>query len=83
MVEILRRATKITQPCLQGFTVDVSGVYPALRPFDRISLSGGGGREGGKGGKGGRGERRYRSTRRSWIFLLSSPGYHQKRHLGT
>ena len=81
MVEILRRATKITQPCLQGFTVDVSGVYPALRPFDRISLSGGGGR--GKGGKGGRGERRYRSTRRSWIFLLSSPGYHQKRHLGT
>ena len=64
MVEILRRATKITQPCLQGFTVDVSGVYPALRPFDRISLSGGGG-EGGKGGKGGKGERRYRSTRRS------------------
>ena len=49
MVEILRRATKITQPCLQGFTVDVSGVYPALRPFDRISLSGGG--EGGKGRK--------------------------------
>ena len=54
MVEILRRATKITQPCLQGFTVDVSGVYPALRPFDRISLSGGGG--GGKGGRGERGE---------------------------
>ena len=52
MVEILRRATKITQPCLQGFTVDVSGVYPALRPFDRISLSGGGG-EGGEGEKGG------------------------------
>ena len=51
MVEILRRATKITQPCLQGFTVDVSGVYPALRPFDRISLSGGG--EGGEGEKGG------------------------------
>ena len=51
MVEIFRRATKITQPCLQGFTVDVSGVYPALRPFDRISLSGG------RGGKGGRGER--------------------------
>ena len=49
MVEILRRATKITQPCLQGFTVDVSGVYPALRPFDRISLSG----EGGEGEKGG------------------------------
>ena len=54
MVEILRRATKITQPCLQGFTVDVSGVYPALRPFDRISLSGG--RGGGKGGRGERGE---------------------------
>ena len=53
MVEILRRATKITQPCLQGFTVDVSGVYPALRPFDRISLSGGGGGEGGEGEKGG------------------------------
>ena len=52
MVEILRRATKITQPCLQGFTVDVSGVYPALRPFDRISLIGGGG----KGGRGERGE---------------------------
>ena len=51
MVEILRRATKITQPCLQGFTVDVSGVYPALRPFDRISLSGGG-EEGGKGERG-------------------------------
>ena len=54
MVEILRRATKITQPCLQGFTVDVSGVYPALRPFDRISLSGGGGKGGrGEGEKGG------------------------------
>lgn len=53
MVEILRRATKITQPCLQGFTVDVSGVYPALRPFDRISLSWGGGGEGGEGEKGG------------------------------
>ena len=52
MVETLRRATKITQPCLQGFTVDVSGVYPALRPFDRISLSGGGG-GGGEGEKGG------------------------------
>ena len=52
MVEILRRATKITQPCLQGFTVDVSGVYPALRPFDRISLSWGGRGEGGKGRKG-------------------------------
>ena len=51
MVEILRRATKITQPCLQGFTVDVSGVYPALRPFDRMSLSGGGGGKGGKGRK--------------------------------
>lgn len=49
MVEILRRATKITQPCLQGFTVDVSGVYPALRPFDRISLIWGGGGEGGRG----------------------------------
>ena len=53
MVEILRRATKITQPCLQGFTVDVSGVYPALRPFDRISLSGGGGGGRGEGEKGG------------------------------
>ena len=52
MVEILRRATKITQPCLQGFTVDVSGVYPALRPFDRISLSWGGGGEGGRGERG-------------------------------
>ena len=52
MVEILRRPTKITQPRLQGFTVDVSGVYPALRPFDRISLRWGGGREGGKGGRG-------------------------------
>ena len=41
--------------------------------------SGGGGREGGRGGRGGRG---YRSTRRSWIFLLSSPWYHQKRNLG-
>ena len=58
MVEILRRATKITQPCLQGFTVDVSGVNPVLRPFDRISLSGGGGGGGrGEGGKGGKGRK--------------------------
>ena len=54
MVEILRRATKITQPRLQGFTVDVTGVYPALRPFDRISLRWGGG--GGGRGEGGKGE---------------------------
>ena len=51
MVEILRRPTKITQPRPQDFTVDVSGVYPALRPFDRISLSGRGAGEGGKGSK--------------------------------
>ena len=44
MCEILRRLTKITQPRSQGFTVDVPGVYPTLRPFDRISLSGGRGR---------------------------------------
>ena len=83
MVEILRRPTKITQPRLQGFTVDVSGVYPALRhrghliEYHSVGGKGGGGLEGGKGRKGVQ-----RSTRRSWIIILSPTGYHQKRHLG-
>lgn len=60
MVEILRRPTKITQPRLQGFTVDVSGVYPALRhrghliEYHSVGGKGGGGgvgrREGEEGG---------------------------------
>ena len=58
MVEILRRPTKITQPRLQGFTVDVSGVYPALRHRGHLieyhSVGGKGGgvgrREGEEGG---------------------------------
>ena len=71
-----------SSPGLHGWCLLRLSCTETLRPFDRISLSGGGG-GGAEGGKGGRGGRGYGSTRRSWIILLSSPRYHQKRHLGT